>query len=611
VSGLTEVTKRALRAGLALLALLAAGPALAQTPTPEPPPGEADPGPLVDALLSGLLGFQEVGEAELQKEVEEAGGVPFRQEVKVDFMGRAELGRFLRELFDAEYPADRARIDERVLVALDLLPETTDLRALRARVLEENIAGFYDERPGKKRLYAVSESRRFGPANQLILSHELRHALQDQYVDLQAQIPESVSDYDDRRLAWTALLEGDATLVMERFLMRRLPGGGEELPAMPLPETPDLPGAPPVVRDQLVLPYLVGRDFAQALWARGGGKALQAAWSRPPRSTEQVLHPEKYFANEEPRTVSVPVATAGTPVKDGVLGELLIRTFLEGEAGSAGRGWGGDQYRLFDVGGKTLLVWRSVWDRPEDQQRFLLEARARFARKHGGERRRGAFSEYGQGRWRYAIGEEGGTAVYVSSDDPRSFDTTLSGLTGVPSREAVEPGGPALPVAAFVDNPERPLDNAPAEPPTAAPPDPVRPAAPVPQGGSMASSAPGQSNLGMAPNVGGLLCYVPCCIGLIFSVVVAIVEKQSRFMRFHAFQSLLLHAAALAVSIALQLVQIILGIIHLGAVGLLLGLVGMVIGVGFLGLSIFMMIKANGGEEFALPVIGDMARKWA
>src|SRR5262249_30797056 len=71
VSGLSEATKRALRAALALLALAAARPALPQAPTPEPPPGEADPGPLVDALLSGLLGFQEVGEAELQKEVEE------------------------------------------------------------------------------------------------------------------------------------------------------------------------------------------------------------------------------------------------------------------------------------------------------------------------------------------------------------------------------------------------------------------------------------------------------------------------------------------------------------------------------------------------------------
>jgi uncharacterized membrane protein len=127
----------------------------------------------------------------------------------------------------------------------------------------------------------------------------------------------------------------------------------------------------------------------------------------------------------------------------------------------------------------------------------------------------------------------------------------------------------------------------------------------------MASPTPGQTNLGVAPNVGGLLCYVPCCIGFIFSVVVAIVEKQSRFVRFHAFQSLLLHGAAFALGIGLQVLQIILAVIHLGAIGLLLSLVGLLLGVGFLGVSIFLMIKANANEELELPVIGPMARKWA
>ena len=58
---------------------------------------------------------------------------------------------------------------------------------------------------------------------------------------------------------------------------------------------------------------------------------------------------------------------------------------------------------------------------------------------------------------------------------------------------------------------------------------------------------PTADNLGVAPNVGGMLCYAPCCIGLIFSIVAAIVEKQSRFLRFHAFQSLLFHGADLVV----------------------------------------------------------------
>jgi len=129
----------------------------------------------------------------------------------------------------------------------------------------------------------------------------------------------------------------------------------------------------------------------------------------------------------------------------------------------------------------------------------------------------------------------------------------------------------------------------------------------------MATSTPGggKTSLGMAPNVAGLLCYVPCCIGLIFSIVVAIAEKKNRSVRFHAFQSLLLHAAFIVVAVGLNLAQVALAVIDLGAVGLLLSLVLLVLVVAFVAVTIFMMIKANGGEEFELPVIGPMAKGWA
>jgi uncharacterized membrane protein len=128
----------------------------------------------------------------------------------------------------------------------------------------------------------------------------------------------------------------------------------------------------------------------------------------------------------------------------------------------------------------------------------------------------------------------------------------------------------------------------------------------------MATSTPGgaKTNLGLEPNVAGLLCYVPCCIGFVFAIVAAIVEKQSRFVRFHAFQSLLVHAVAIVLGIGINVLQVVLGVAGLGAVGLLLSLVGMVVGVAFLGLTIFLMIKANAGEEFELPVVGPMARQW-
>ncbi|PYQ00043.1 MAG: hypothetical protein DMF82_23185, partial [Acidobacteria bacterium] len=236
------------RAAVLLAALFFAGPVGAQ----EPPP--VDPSDLVNTLLGGLLGFKDITGPELQTEVAEVGGVPFRSDVPLRYLTRAELARYLKEVLDDEYPPAQARADQKTLVAFGLLDPGTDLRAIRARLLEENVAGFYDERPGKKQLYAVSEDRRLTPTNQLILSHELRHALQDQYASVHEVIPSSVGDFDDRRIAFLSLLEGDATLVMERFLLRRIPGVEEtELSGLSMP-IPAVPGAPPVLADQLVLP---------------------------------------------------------------------------------------------------------------------------------------------------------------------------------------------------------------------------------------------------------------------------------------------------------------------------------------------------------------------
>ncbi len=402
---------------LLLLVLAGGAPVRAQ----EPP----DSSDLINTLLDGLLGFRTLTGPELEAEVAEVGGVPFRSSVPLDYMSRADLALYLKGVLDDEYPEEKARIDERILGALGLLPPGLDLRRLRAGLLEQNIAGFYDERPGKKRLYAVSEDKRLTPANQIVLSHELRHALQDQYAEVHRVLPDSVGDYDDRRLAYLSLLEGDATLVMERFLLRRLPGGEElgggtesSLAGLSLPGM-ELPGAPPVVRDQLVLPYLVGRDFAQAVQKRGGWGALRDAWGRPPASTEQVLHPERFFDGEAPRPVALsPAPSGGRLLDEGVVGELLLRTWLgEGQEVAAG-GWGGDRFQVWDVRGKTLLVWRLVWDSPQDADEFEAAALARLRGWGQPLAPRGEFRTFEAKPWRVVFGRRAGGFDYVSSDDP-------------------------------------------------------------------------------------------------------------------------------------------------------------------------------------------------
>ena len=138
-----------------------------------------------------------------------------------------------------------------------------------------------------------------------------------------------------------------------------------------------------MVRDQLVEPYLAGLAFARAIWSRGGAGALREAWKHPPESTEQVLHPDKFFAREKPRRVapSLPAPSGSRLVSEGVLGELLLRTLVEEGGGPATEGWGGDAWRLWDVGGRTALAWRSEWDLPRDAAEFHAALRARLSRR--------------------------------------------------------------------------------------------------------------------------------------------------------------------------------------------------------------------------------------
>lgn len=404
--------------GFVLAALIAAGAAAQEPPAP-------DANDLLDALLSSLLGQEEEETPEaLQARVAEIGGIPFRAPVPLNYLDPSGLEGYLRQLADAEYTPAQAEADARTLVAFDLLEPGTDLRAVRTRLLLDNVVGFYDERPGHKRLFAVSDTRRLTPTNRIVLVHELRHALQDQYADLHGTLPETIGDFDDRRMAFMSVLEGDATLVMVRYLQELLPIG-DALTDAALP-VPPIEGAAPVLRDQLVRPYVDGLALARTLYERGGWGALREAWSRPPRSTEQVLHPDKLFAGEQPQEVAIRWSPdGGRLLAEGVLGELLAGTLL-GKDGTATEGWGGDLYRSWDVNGGTLLVWRSTWDTPRDEAEFREALRARFEASHGPSVQKGPFRVFTRMPWRLAVGGPPGAAMLISSDVPVVFEAALA-----------------------------------------------------------------------------------------------------------------------------------------------------------------------------------------
>lgn len=119
----------------------------------------------------------------------------------------------------------------------------------------------------------------------------------------------------------------------------------------------------------------------------------------------------------------------------------------------------------------------------------------------------------------------------------------------------------------------------------------------------------GSTQLGVAPNVGGLLCYAPCCIGLIFSIVAVIVEKQNRFLRFHAFQGLLFHGALIVLAVVVQILLTIIGFVSAG-LALIGQMLWLLVALGILAAEILLMVKAYNNEEYELPTLGPMARKY-
>jgi len=301
-------------------------------------------------------------------------------------------------LSPAEWEAER-----KAMVQWGLITPDFRLKEFVLDLLTEQAAGYYDP---KQRTFFIAD---WVPqlVQKPVMAHELVHALQDQHYDLQRNF-DLVKDQSDLTLARKALIEGDAVAVMFVYLLEPLGLSVDDLPDMQalLQASMSLLGdqfqvyarAPLILRQQLLFPYVHGLTFVKAALARGGWEGLAHVYQHPPVSTEQIMHPEKYFAKppELPSAVTLDVSEAALSapwkkLKRDVLGEFLLSVVLqqflpEDEATQSAAGWGGDRYELFehqDTGG-LLLVCVTAWDTPEDASEFFQSYTKLLALKYPG-----------------------------------------------------------------------------------------------------------------------------------------------------------------------------------------------------------------------------------
>lgn len=329
--------------------------------------------------------------AELSAFAEARRGLTLPEPLPLHFPNRAELRDYLERQLEIGLAQDTLDRALRFYAAFGWLPADTDLLGLLTEFYSSQVGGFYDTETKEMNVVILSGrplGDRLPIIEQIVFVHEYVHALQDAAFDLNAYLTVMQAlDNQDEQLARLALVEGDATLMMNEYAayaaqrnpLGTLTGlllGGLQAGNLTLP-----PGIPDIIASELLFPYTAGEAFVRALFRAGGWETVNAAFSSPPTTTEQILHPEKYLSAEVGAEVRLIDSAAklgeGWRLTDrGVFGQFYLREFLAQEltatqAASAAAGWGGDAFHIYQHSdGRMAAMLRLEWDTPDDLAEF-------------------------------------------------------------------------------------------------------------------------------------------------------------------------------------------------------------------------------------------------
>jgi hypothetical protein len=365
-------------------------------PSSEPPPERA--APPHNGVARPATAKERAAVDDLVRAAESVRQLRLRRPVTIEIEDGNAIANTLRAQIE-EAEIERARL---VYGALGLLDAEADLQSMFAGVLGEQVIGYYDPDTGRlviREDVMAGLAGAFGPEQtqeaRLVLVHELVHALQDQRLGLgESYEKERTADADN---AFRAVVEGDATLAMLAHALRQqgiplsaatagIQQMGDYLDLNALVRGEKLDDAPAILRVTLVAPYLRGLQFVAAVQGRGGWPAVNNAHRRPPTTSEQVLHPEKYFAREPGEQIEIPdnraVLAAGFErIEEDTLGELELSVYLgqrrpSGTDDEAAAGWAGDLLAVYSRRREAAVVWWTTWDDDAEAEQAYRAARA-------------------------------------------------------------------------------------------------------------------------------------------------------------------------------------------------------------------------------------------
>lgn len=395
--------------------------------------------------------------AKHKEDVVRLRGLTFKNDVTVGAYSKQELLDFLKAEFEKDLPKEKAERYQRGYAKFGLIPADLDIYQAYLELFGSSIAGFYHPKTKELRLIRPGEGKDAEEdalkamgidMERITLVHELTHAAQDQNFEL-STLPIEDETNDDLVLALKSVIEGDASAVGWKYQFKdtfdgvigninqtyktgMLPGSAGKLPAY--------------LRQSLTFPYGYGTDFVVKYLkgTKSEFKDISNLFKDFPLSSEQILHPDKYYGEkrDNPILVTMPDLTklfggAWKETFNNVHGEfavkLLLREFKSdklrlGKIDAAAAGWGGDRYvvleggaapvlenkfvctaceRWSDEAGKcprcdkklkqtdkyerinTAYVWYSTWDTEKDAQEFYDAYCLALEKKYGVEAKEG------------------------------------------------------------------------------------------------------------------------------------------------------------------------------------------------------------------------------
>jgi hypothetical protein len=302
----------------------------------------------LDAAVDELVDF-----------VEQARESEFVSDPDVKFYDDEAFEERIVETFLDDEALELTDIEEKLYTALGLLEPGTSMLDLVIELLSSGVIGFYDPETAELAVRGTE----LNPYVASTVVHELVHALDDQLHDLDK--PEWDELTIDESNAVTSVVEGDARRIEGEWISTLSESERVEYAAGEAAAAgdADYEAFPSWLVDLLLAPYQLGEELLSQFDDEG---EIDALFADPPESTEQVMDPTAFAADEQPVAVPVPQAD-GVVVDEGTLGALMLYLMAfdavgPSEASALASGWGGDAYVVYEDGNRVCVVVDVIGD---------------------------------------------------------------------------------------------------------------------------------------------------------------------------------------------------------------------------------------------------------